>query len=264
MDAPKAKIEVFQPFLLPSERVDALSDPPSGPFDKHCPALEWKYREYSGKKYQSALIPTHRFKDFCEGEQMRAGCSFYVQKTGQNKKQDKENPLDQSQVLCYCLSTPNYLAIVYCRKSILPDLTGQGELEPAVCENAPPADSSAMLKKVLLVAFPLPIMVSFIFWCLCIEGVSSNVQAKVKKSAVKEKVTMHCSGGPEDHISKVAVAAEVEDGKRLDRIGLGLSCRVGCGVKFGARTQPDIRHITELLYYEADHSDACKVSIQEL
>ena len=235
MDAPKAKIEVFQPFLWPSERVDALSDPPSGPFDKHCPALDWKYREYSGKKYQSAFIPTHRFKDFCEGEQMRAGCSFYVQKTGQKRNKTKKILLINHSFMLLPIDAQLFGDRLLSQLN----LTGShwaGELEPAVCENAPPADSSAMLKKVLLVAFPLPIMVSFIFWCLCIQGVSSNVQAKVKKSAVKEKVTMHCSGGPEDHRSKVAVAAEVEDGKRLDSIGLGLSCRVGCGVKFGART----------------------------
>lgn len=57
-----------------------------------------------------------------------------------------------------------------------------------------------------------------------VSDVCLHVQARVKISAVKEKITLHCSGGPEDHISKEAVAAEVKDGKQLDRIGLGLSC----------------------------------------
>lgn len=86
----------------------------------------------------------------------------------------------------------------------------------------------------------------------------------MKISAVKEKITLHCSGGPEDHRSKVAVAAEIKGGKRLDRTGLGLSCRVGCRVRFGARIQPDTEHITELLYYEADHVDACKVTVSRV
>ncbi len=96
-----------------------------------------------------------------------------------------------------------------------------------------------------------------------VSDVCLHVQARVKISAVKEKITLHCSGGPEDHISKEAVAAEVKDGKQLDRIGLGLSCRVGCRIRFSARTQPDTEHITELLYYEADHSEARNVTIQE-
>lgn len=99
----KAGIEILKAFLRPSERVDALSDPPPGPFNMHCTALDWKWREYSGTKYLSAFIPTHRAGDFFEAEQERAGCSFYVQKTGQKKKGDKQIPAADHQVLFCCL-----------------------------------------------------------------------------------------------------------------------------------------------------------------
>lgn len=94
MELLKAGTEVLKAFLRPSERVDALSDPPSGPFDMHCTALDWKLREYSGTKYLSAFVPTHRAGDFFEGEQNRAGGSFYVQKTGPKKGDKQMNPAD--------------------------------------------------------------------------------------------------------------------------------------------------------------------------
>lgn len=78
MELPDAEIEVLEPFLWPAKREEALSIPPDGPFDQHCTALHWKYREYSGKRYQSTFIPTHRFQDFIQGEEARGGCSFYV------------------------------------------------------------------------------------------------------------------------------------------------------------------------------------------
>lgn len=87
------------------------------------------------------------------------------------------------------------------------------------------------------------------------------MQSKVKISAVKSKVTYHCSRGPTDSRDKEATAAEKEEGKRIDRTALGQSCRVGCSVHFTARQQPDTEDITEILYYCTDHSDACKVCV---
>lgn len=86
-----------------------------------------------------------------------------------------------------------------------------------------------------------------------------HVQGKIKKSAVKHKVSCHCSRGPGDNRSKEASAAETDGGKRIDRTALGLSCRVGCSVHFSGRTQPGTEHITETLYYHTDHSSACQV-----
>lgn len=91
MELLKAGIEVLKAFVRPSERANALCDPPPGPFDIHCPALDWKLREYGGTKYISAYIPTHRTGNFIEAEQDRAGCSFYVQKTGKKKTGDKHS-----------------------------------------------------------------------------------------------------------------------------------------------------------------------------
>lgn len=87
------------------------------------------------------------------------------------------------------------------------------------------------------------------------------MQGRVKVSAVKSKVTFHCSRGPADNRDREAAATEKKDGKRIDRTALGQSCRVGCNVHFTAREQPDTEDITELLYYHADHSDACKVRV---
>lgn len=52
-----------------------------------------------------------------------------------------------------------------------------------------------------------------------------------------EKVTHHCSGGPEDHRGRILQdQTEASDGdsktKRMDRTALGYSVRVGCQVKF--------------------------------
>lgn len=93
MEVSKAGIEILDTFLEASERVKALSDPPAGPFDKNCTALDWKHRNCGGKQYLSTFIPTNTFKDFCNGEEGRASCSFYVQKTGQKKKEDKRDAL---------------------------------------------------------------------------------------------------------------------------------------------------------------------------
>lgn len=85
------------------------------------------------------------------------------------------------------------------------------------------------------------------------------VQPKLKQSAVKAKMTLHCTRGPIDNRAKEASAVEAQDGQRMDRTALGLSIRVGCTVHFAARIQPETEHITEILYYQTEHSDACKV-----
>lgn len=77
-----------------------------------------------------------------------------------------------------------------------------------------------------------------------------------------EKVDYHCSCGPEDNrdgggSSREGTPAPSQgkktDGSRMDRIGLGYSCRVGCRVRFTTRIQPGTEDITEIQYYEMDH-----------
>lgn len=82
----------------------------------------------------------------------------------------------------------------------------------------------------------------------------------MKINAVLEKITMHCPRGPEDYRKQKGKAVEKQAGQRLKRIESGLSIRVGCGVHFATRRQPDTADITEILYYEWDHSDGCKAS----
>ena len=62
-----------------------------------------------------------------------------------------------------------------------------------------------------------------------------------------------------DNRNLEANAQEMKAGKRLDRTALGLSCRVGCKAHFAVRVQPDTLDITEILYYNSEHTDACKV-----
>lgn len=83
--------------------------------------------------------------------------------------------------------------------------------------------------------------------------------AQAKKNAVFSKIMYHCSRGPEDNRSLEAAAAEPDPKKRIDRTALGLSIKVGCSVHFAVRTQPDTKDITEILYYNSEHSDACQV-----
>ena len=84
-------------------------------------------------------------------------------------------------------------------------------------------------------------------------------QETTKKSAVLSKVVYHCSSGPEDFRDVEAVATEPDPEKRVKKIALGLSCRVGCRAHFAVRIQPDASDVAEILYYTAEHSAACKV-----
>ena len=88
-----------------------------------------------------------------------------------------------------------------------------------------------------------------------------NVQeAAVKANAKLDKAVMHCPRGPEDNRDQKGQAVEKLAGQRLKRTEAGLSVRVGCGVRFAARRQPDTPELTEILYYQWDHSEACRVS----
>ena len=72
-----------------------------------------------------------------------------------------------------------------------------------------------------------------------------NVQvAAVKANAKLDKAVMHCPRGPEDNRNQKGQAVEKSAGQRLKRTGAGLSVRVGCGVRFAARRQPDTPELT--------------------
>ena len=85
-------------------------------------------------------------------------------------------------------------------------------------------------------------------------------QVVVKANAKLEKIVMHCPRGPQDNRSLKGEASEKQAGHRLKRTEVGLSIRVGCGVHFASRRQPDTPDITEIQYYHWDHSDSCQAS----
>lgn len=74
-----------------------------------------------------------------------------------------------------------------------------------------------------------------------------------------EKVTHHCSGGPEDHRGRILQdQTEASDGdsktKRMDKTALGYFVRIGCQVKFTVRVQPGSETTAEIQYYDRQHS----------
>jgi hypothetical protein len=86
-----------------------------------------------------------------------------------------------------------------------------------------------------------------------------SLQQEGRLNAYLEKITYHCSGGPEDHRDQIlqdqteAPRANSKR-KRMDRTALGYSVRVGCQVKFTVRVQPGSETLAEIQYYNRQHS----------
>ena len=75
----------------------------------------------------------------------------------------------------------------------------------------------------------------------------------MRRNAVLEKASMHCSYGPEDYRERLSTLPEKGGKMRVKRKDMGLSVKRGCKAHFTYSVHPRTPDIAEIRYFETEH-----------